>query len=63
MSGFNYQDEFVPHPVYLTAYCGKECWSCLLDSGCDITVVPRRLVAHCEIKSVNRALMAANGTP
>jgi hypothetical protein len=48
--------------VYITAGCNDVVWSCLLDSGCDVSVVPTRMVNHLPLSTTSQTLTAANGT-
>jgi hypothetical protein len=48
--------------VYLDASYKGIPWKCLLDSGCEVTVIPRKLVRGEELMPSIRMLRAANGT-
>ena len=51
--------------VYLVMELGGRCIPCLLDTGCDLTMVPREvmnLVADVEIRPTTHRMWAANGT-
>ena len=48
--------------AYLKMNINKEPHLCLLDSGCEITVVPTRLVNLNEVKPSTQLIRAANGT-
>jgi len=50
------------HPVYLNAYLGKRRVSFLVDTGCERSVTPKRLVADSRIEQAECRLFAANGT-
>ena len=55
-------NDVTTHAVYLPATLGKIKLNCLLDSGCDVTSMPAKLVGHCKLRSVDKILYAANGT-
>ena len=48
--------------VYLNVKINRRTYQCLLDTGCEITVIPARLVEKRKIQSTTRNLFAANGT-
>jgi len=50
------------HPVYLNAYLGKRRVSFLVDTGCERSVTPKRLVDESRIEQAECRLFAANGT-
>ena len=47
---------------FLKLFIKKRAHMCLLDSGCDITVLPANLVAKDEIRPTEQRIQAANGT-
>jgi len=50
------------HPVYFNAYLGKRRVSFLVDTGCERSVTPKRLVGDARIEQAECRLFAANGT-
>ena len=53
----------VQQPVYIDVWFGNDKWKCLLDSGCDISIVPKSLLKGDEVLDVDVGPMyAANGT-
>jgi len=50
------------HPVYRNAYLGKRRVSFLVDTGCERSVTPKRLVDESRIEQAKCRLFAANGT-
>ena len=51
-----------PEKVYLNIRLQGSNRQCLLDSGCDITVIPAKFVQRDRIVETTRTLLAANGT-
>ena len=49
-------------PAYLQLWHGGERWSCLLDSGCERSVVPYRMVRGINLQESTENLCTANGT-
>ena len=49
-------------PAYLQLWYKGEPWNCLLDSGCEKSVVPRRMVKNIRLEESREELYAANGT-
>jgi len=50
------------HPIYLTAYMGKREVDFLVDTGCERSVAPRRLIGDANLETADCRLFAANGT-
>jgi len=50
------------HPVYLKAYLGKRVVNFLVDTGCERSVTPRRLIGDATLEPAECRLFAANGT-
>jgi len=50
------------HPVYLKAYMGKREVDFLVDTGCERSVAPRRLIGDANLEPADCILFAANGT-
>ena len=48
--------------VYLNVRIRNKTQQCLLDSGCEVTVIPSRLVEKNKVKRTDKDLLAANGT-
>ena len=48
--------------VYLNVKIRNKTHQCLLDSGCEVTVIPSRLVEKNKIRRTDKDLLAANGT-
>jgi hypothetical protein len=49
--------------VYLTAHIGHVSGPCLVDTGCQLSLVPAKFVAHLQLLPAEKQVMAANGTP
>ena len=49
-------------PVYIKVKIGCQTHRCLLDSGCDATLIPARLVKIRDIRPTKQRCLAANGT-
>ena len=49
--------------VYLKLCYGNTSWLCLLDTGCEKSIVPLRMVEELELNRSTEELFAANGTP
>lgn len=49
-------------PVYIRTRIGNRFYRCLLDSGCDMTLLPSNLVKKDQIYSTTQSCLAANGT-
>jgi len=50
------------HPVYLDAYLGKRRVNFLVDTGCQRSVTPKRLIGIARLEPAECRLFAANGT-
>jgi len=50
------------HPVYLNGYLGKQRVSFLVDTVCEQSVTPKKLVGDARIEPAECRLFAANGT-
>jgi len=50
------------HPVYLDAYLGKRRVNFLVDTGCERSVTPKRLIGDARLEPAECRLFAANGT-
>jgi len=50
------------HPVYLDAYLGKRRVNFLVDTGCERSVTPKRLIGDAGLELAECRLFAANGT-
>jgi len=50
------------HPVYLDAYLGKRRVNFLVDTGCERSVTPKRLIGDAPLEPAECRLFAANGT-
>ena len=48
--------------MYLRMRHGRHSWLCLLDSGCEKSIVPFRMVKHLPIRRSDEKLYAANST-
>ena len=49
-------------PVYLRLWYKGQPWECLLDSGCEKSVVPKKMVKEARLEPSTDELHAANGT-
>jgi len=49
--------------TYLRISVGGHQGACLLDTGCDHSMLPRRLVRNTPLQPINIRIFAANGTP
>ena len=49
-------------PVYLVLYYRDQPWTCLLDTGCDHSIIPASLVKDMKIEQTNLRTYAANGS-
>jgi len=49
--------------VYLTATIGPFTGPCLVDTGCQLSLIPAKLVGNVPMERISRRLVAANGTP
>jgi len=56
------KDKFISRPSYLEVELKGINHMCLLDSGCEQTVVPAKLVKGLRLRSTPKQLYAANGT-
>jgi len=50
------------HPVYLKAYVGRKQLTFLVDTGCDRSIMPSRMVERARLDPAECRLYAANGT-
>jgi len=50
------------HPVYVKAFVGQRELTFLVDTGCDRSILPKKLVGGARIKPADCHLYAANGT-
>ena len=50
------------YPVYLDVTCKRQRWRCLLDSGCETSIIPARLMKGAKLRPVMDRLFAVNGT-
>ena len=53
---------FESSKVYLPMRIARKRFSALLDTGCEITVIPAKLVGRRQLQHTTRTLIAANGT-
>jgi len=50
------------HPVYLKAWLGKKSVQFLVDTGCERSVTPRKIIGDSQLEPAECRLFAANGT-
>jgi len=50
------------HPVYIKAFVGQKELTFLVDTGCDRSIMPKKLVGGVRIEPADCHLYAANGT-
>jgi len=53
----------IDHPVYIKAFFKRKELTFLVDTGCDRSIMPRKLIPHAPLWSADCRLYAANGTP
>ena len=52
-----------PVPVtYMEIYIEGQKFECLLDTGCDFSIIPRRYIPTAELQPANVTITAANGS-
>ena len=56
------EQEYEACRVYLPMKIAKKDYGALLDTGCEITVIPAKLVRRRQLQQTSRTLIAANGT-
>jgi len=48
--------------VYIELRINGRVHACILDTGCDVSIVPADLVYRCNVTDANQKVLAANGT-
>ena len=48
--------------VYLKMWFGNTSWLCLLDTGCEKSIIPKKLIGRMQLNESTEELYAANGT-
>ena len=56
------EEEFASSRVYLQMKIAGKDYGALLDTGCEVTVIPAKLVRRRQLQRTTRSLIAANGT-
>ena len=55
-------EDYAASRVYLPTKIGGKSYGVLLDTGCEITVIPAKLAKRRQLQQTSRSLIAANGT-